>query len=285
MKNTITGYTGLYGVVANPIKHSFSPMMHNTAFQTLGINDVYLAFEVTKDQLDDYITSVKTLPIKGYNISMPYKQDMMKYMDELTTQARLAKSINTVKNENGKLIGHITDGEGFVMACRDKGWGIAKHKIVVLGAGGAASAIIISLALAGAKEIVVYNRSDKPFIKELNKKLDCPITLKKIDQESIKEDLKDTYLLVNTTSVGMAPHPEGCIIESADMLPDGLKVADIIYNPKETKLLSYARQRGLDYMNGERMIVYQGACSFKFWAGKDMPIHEVKVALGMEESE
>lgn len=114
MKNTITGYTGLYGVVANPIKHSFSPMMHNTAFQTLGINDVYLAFEVTKDQLDDYITSVKTLPIKGYNISMPYKQDMMKYMDELTTQARLAKSINTVKNENGKLISHITDGEGFV---------------------------------------------------------------------------------------------------------------------------------------------------------------------------
>ena len=109
--------------------------------------------------------------------------------------------------------------------------------------------------------------------------------LKKIDQESIKEDLKDTYLLVNTTSVGMAPHPEGCIIESADMLPDGLKVADIIYNPKETKLLSYARQRGLDYMNGERMIVYQGACSFKFWTGKDMPIHEVKVALGMEESE
>lgn len=120
MKNTITGYTGLYGVVANPIKHSFSPMMHNTAFQTLGINDVYLAFEVTKDQLDDYITSVKTLPIKGYNISMPYKQDMMKYMDELTTQAKLAKSINTVKNENGKLIGHITDGEGFVIACRDK---------------------------------------------------------------------------------------------------------------------------------------------------------------------
>lgn len=187
MKNTITGYTGLYGVVANPIKHSFSPMMHNTAFQTLGINDVYLAFEVTKDQLDDYITSVKTLPIKGYNISMPYKQDMMKYMDELTTQARLAKSINTVKNENGKLIGHITDGEGFVMACRDKGWGIAKHKIVVLGAGGAASAIIISLALAGAKEIVVYNRSDKPFIKELNEKLDCPITLKKIDRKVLRK--------------------------------------------------------------------------------------------------
>ena len=131
-----------------------------------------------------------------------------------------------------------------------------------------------------------YGRiTNKPFIKELNEKLDCPITLKKIDQESIKEDLKDTYLLVNTTSVGMAPHPEGCIIESADMLPDGLKVADIIYNPKETKLLSYARQRGLDYMNGERMIVYQGACSFKFWTGKDMPIHEVKVALGMEESE
>lgn len=283
-KNTITGYTGLYGIVANPIKHSFSPMMHNTAFQTLGIDDVYLAFEVNEDQLDDYITSVKTLNIKGFNISMPYKIKIMKYLDEMTQEAQLCQAVNTVKNENGKLIGHISDGKGFFMSCVEKGWDIRNQKIVVLGAGGAACAIIVALALQGAKEIIVYNRSDKPFIKELNDKLECPIILKSLsDLESLKEDLKDTYLLIQTTGIGMEPNTDQCLIPDSSYLPTTLKVADIIYNPLETKLLTMAKEKGLEYMNGEGMILYQGAVSFEFWTGQKMPIPEVKKALGMEE--
>lgn len=282
-KNTITGYTGLYGIVANPIKHSFSPMMHNTAFQTLGIDDVYLAFEVNEDQLDDYITSVKTLNIKGFNISMPYKIKIMKYLDEMTQEAQLCQAVNTVKNENGKLIGHISDGKGFFMSCVEKGWDIRNQKIVVLGAGGAACAIIVALALQGAKEIIVYNRSDKPFIKELNDKLECPIILKSLsDLESLKEDLKDTYLLIQTTGIGMEPNTDQCLIPDSSYLPTTLKVADIIYNPLETKLLTMAKEKGLEYMNGEGMILYQGAVSFEFWTGQKMPIPEVKKALGME---
>lgn len=282
-KNTITGYTGLYGIVANPIKHSFSPMMHNTAFQTLGIDDVYLAFEVNEDQLDDYITSVKTLNIKGFNISMPYKIKIMKYLDEMTQEAQLCQAVNTVKNENGKLIGHISDGKGFFMSCVEKGWDIRNQKIVVLGAGGAACAIIVALALQGAKEIIVYNRSDKPFIKELNDKLECPIVLKSLsDLESLKEDLKDTYLLIQTTGIGMEPNTDQCLIPDSSYLPTTLKVADIIYNPLETKLLTMAKEKGLEYMNGEGMILYQGAVSFEFWTGQKMPIPEVKKALGME---
>lgn len=282
-KNTITGYTGLYGIVANPIKHSFSPMMHNTAFQTLGIDDVYLAFEVNDDQLDDYITSVKTLNIKGFNISMPYKIKIMKYLDEMTQEAQLCQAVNTVKNENGKLIGHISDGKGFFMSCVEKGWDIRNQKIVVLGAGGAACAIIVALALQGAKEIIVYNRSDKPFIKELNDKLECPIVLKSLsDLESLKEDLKDTYLLIQTTGIGMEPNTDQCLIPDSSYLPTTLKVADIIYNPLETKLLTMAKEKGLEYMNGEGMILYQGAVSFEFWTGQKMPIPEVKKALGME---
>lgn len=282
-KNTITGYTGLYGIVANPIKHSFSPMMHNTAFQTLGIDDVYLAFEVNDDQLDDYITSVKTLNIKGFNISMPYKIKIMKYLDEMTQEAQLCQAVNTVKNENGKLIGHISDGKGFFMSCVEKGWDIRNQKIVVLGAGGAACAIIVALALQGAKEIIVYNRSDKQFIKELNDKLECPIVLKSLsDLESLKEDLKDTYLLIQTTGIGMEPNPDQCLIPDSSYLPTTLKVADIIYNPLETKLLTMAKEKGLEYMNGEGMILYQGAVSFEFWTGQKMPIPEVKKALGME---
>lgn len=282
-KNTITGYTGLYGIVANPIKHSFSPMMHNTAFQTLGIDDVYLAFEVSENQLDDYIVSVKTLNIKGFNISMPYKIKIMKYLDEMTQEAQLCQAVNTVKNENGKLIGHISDGKGFLMSCVEKGWDICNQKIVVLGAGGAACAIIVALALQGAKEIVVYNRSDKPFIRELNDKLECPIVLKSLsDLESLKEDLKDTYLLIQTTGIGMEPNTNQCLIPDSSYLPTTLKVADIIYNPLETKLLTMAKEKGLEYMNGEGMILYQGAVSFEFWTGQKMPIPEVKKALGME---
>ena len=128
-KNRITGYTGLYGIVANPIKHSFSPMMHNTAFLTLGIDDVYLAFEVEEDKLKDFITSVKTLNIKGFNVSMPYKLKIMDYLDEISQEAELCQSVNTVKNENGKLIGHISDGKGFFMACEEKGWNIQKKQL------------------------------------------------------------------------------------------------------------------------------------------------------------
>ncbi|MEG0593136.1 MAG: shikimate dehydrogenase, partial [Coprobacillus sp.] len=281
--NTITGYTGLYGIVANPIKHSFSPMMHNTAFQTLGIDDVYLAFEVEDNQLDDYIKSVKTLNIKGFNVSMPYKLKIMEYLDEITEDAKLCQAVNTVKNENGKLIGHISDGKGFFMSCAQKGWDIKNQKVIVLGAGGAACAIIVEASMLGAKEIVVYNRSEKPFIEELNQKLDCPIVLKKLsDLESLKQDLNDSYLLIQTTNVGMAPHVDGCLIPNLSYLPQHLKVADIIYNPQETKLLQMAKEQGCEYMNGEGMILYQGAVSFHFWTGQNMPIEEVKIALGME---
>ena len=282
-KNRITGYTGLYGIVANPIKHSFSPLMHNTAFLTLGIDDVYLAFEVEEDKLKDFITSVKTLNIKGFNVSMPYKLKIMDYLDEISQEAELCQSVNTVKNENGKLIGHISDGKGFFMACEEKGWNIQNQKIVVLGAGGAACAIIVEAALQGAKEIVVYNRSDKPFIRELNEKLDCPIILKSLSEmNELKEDLKDSYLLIQTTNVGMTPNEEGCLIPDESYLPSHLKVADIIYKPQMTKLLKIAKDKGLEYMNGEGMIVYQGAVSFEYWTNQKMPVKEVKKALGME---
>lgn len=281
--NKITGYTGLYGIVANPIKHSFSPMMHNTAFQVLGIDDVYLAFEVEEKRLEDFMISVRALNMKGFNVSMPYKLKIMKYLDELTEDAKLCQSVNTVKNENGKLIGHISDGKGFYMSLKEKNWDVQNKKIVILGAGGAAQAIIVELAKQKAKEIIVYNRSDKSFIRTLNERLKCPVNLKSLaNHEALKNDLKDAYLLIQTTGVGMSPNIDQCLIPDESYLPRGLKVADIIYNPKETKLLTMAKNKGLDYMNGEGMILYQGAVSFEFWTGQKMPIQEVKKALGME---
>ncbi len=273
----------MYGIVANPIKHSLSPLMHNTAFQALGIDDVYLAFEVKEDELENYIQSVRTLNIKGFNVSMPYKLKIMSYLDDLTQEAKLCQAVNTVKNINGKLIGHISDGKGFLLACKEKNWDIKNQKIVVLGAGGAANAIIVELAMQGAKQIVVYNRSDKAFIRDLNNKLDCPIILKSLNHlEELKTDLLDSYLLVQTTNVGMAPHIEECLIPDCSYLTDNLKVADIIYNPKQTKLLKMAEEKKLEFMNGEGMILYQGAVSFEYWTNQKMPIDKVKETLGME---
>lgn len=282
-QNRISGYTGLYGIVADPIKHSLSPMMHNTAFAALGIDDVYLAFEVKEKQFSHFINAVKTLNIKGFNVSMPYKQTIIPYLDRLTEEAQLCQAVNTVKNEHGRLIGHISDGIGFMKACRYQGWQLFGKKIVILGAGGAACAIIASLAKE-AREIVVYNRSDKPMIHTLQQHFSCPITLKPLaDKEALKQDLKDAYLLIQATDVGMAPHVKECLIPDESYLPTSLKVADIIYNPQETKLLSFAKKQGLPYMNGENMIVYQGAVSFEFWTGQKMPIKAVKESIGLKE--
>ena len=165
----------------------------------------------------------------------------------------------------------------------EKNWDIKDQKIVVLGAGGAANAIIVEAALLGAREIVVYNRSDKPYIRELNEKLNCSISLKLLSNiNQLKDDLLDTYLLVQTTNVGMEPQIDECLIPDSSYLPNHLKVADIIYKPAQTKLLKIASEKGLECMNGEGMILYQGAVSFEYWTGKKMPIQKVKQALGME---
>ncbi len=284
MTNFINGYTSLYGIVAQPIKHSLSPMMHNTAFQELGMNSVYLAFETAQEDLEAFINSVKTLNILGFNVSMPYKQTIMKYLDELSEDATLCEAVNTVKYVDGKLIGHITDGKGFFLSCEQKGWRIQGKKVVILGAGGAANAIIVEAAMQQASEIIVYNRSDKPFVRELNNKVQSTIILKDIkDLESLKEDLNDAYMLIQTSSVGMNPHSDGCLIPDCTYLHKDLKVVDIIYQPKETVLLKYAREQGCDYMNGEGMILYQGAVAFEYWTGEKMPIECVKKAIGLED--
>ena len=278
----IDGYTGLYGIVANPIKHSISPKMHNCAFQDLKLNDVYLAFEVDEDMFEDFMKSVKTLNIKGFNVSMPYKTKVISYLDELTDSAKQCGAVNTVKNISGHLVGHITDGEGLYHAILNKGWHVENEKIVLLGAGGAANAIVVELAKQGAKEIIVYNRSVKDKIKEIGTNLNCLFKFELFDENKLKDDLQDAYMLINTTSVGMKPYDDKCLITSVDTLSSQLKIIDIIYNPKETKLLKMAREMNLEYMNGEAMLLYQGASSFIFWTGLNMPIDKVKEELEME---
>lgn len=283
MKNVITGHTQLVGLFATPIRHSISPMIQNTAFQTLGIDAVYLAFEVGTEQLKSAIESMKNLDMLGANLSMPNKMLALEYMDELSEAARLIGAVNTITNEKGKLTGHNTDGIGFMRSLKDIQVDVINQKMTVIGAGGAATAIIVQAALDGVREITVYNRKDD-FYEKIEEKLiyiaqntQCRITLNDLaDEEKLAQDVKESCLLLNATGVGMKPMETATPIQDFSIIRPDLAVCDVIYIPRETEFLKQARLRGAKTNNGLGMLLYQGAAAFEKWTGQEMPIEIIK---------
>ncbi|EDS75892.1 putative shikimate dehydrogenase [Thomasclavelia spiroformis DSM 1552] len=260
--------------------------MHNLAFKELNIDSVYLAFDIKSEQLKDTIKSFKILKVEGSNVSMPHKEAIIPYLDEISTASRLCNAVNTIKLIENRYYGTITDGIGFIKAINEQGWDIVNKKITIVGAGGACKAIMVQMALDGASEIIVYNRSKKAeFIKIINntiKETNCKIKFKLLsDLDSLKQDMHNSYLFINTTGVGMEPMLDQSVVPDESYFSSQLKVADIIYQPATTKLLQMAKNAGCKVMNGELMLLYQGAESFKIWTGKDMPIDKVKKVLGI----
>ncbi|MDR3892436.1 MAG: shikimate dehydrogenase [Blautia sp.] len=284
----ITGYTQLTGLLGSPVKHSISPMMHNTSFQALGLDFVYLCFDVNEETLEDAVKGLRTLHVKGFNLTMPNKNKILEYLDELSPAARLIGAVNTVENREGKLIGHNTDGIGFMRAVREQDIDVAGKCITLMGIGGAATAICTQAALDGAGRIYVFARMTskylprmKDLIRRLKKETGCEILLcDNEDKDRLKKSLRESVLLVNATSVGMAPDEEGCILPGKDYLHEGLAVGDIVYNPWETRLLRMAKEAGCKGFNGYAMLLYQGAEAFRIWTGKEMPVEVVREKLG-----
>ena len=284
MSNQITGHTGLMCLLGSPCRHSISPMMHNKAFESLGLDYRYLAFEVNETTLKTAVEGLKALGARGFNLTMPCKNQMVSLCDELSPAAKLIGAVNTVVNNNGILTGHNTDGIGYIQSVKDAGFDIIGKKMTLLGAGGAATAILVQAALDGVSEISVFLRKTSRFYeraeitaKALMEETNCKIKLCDFnDPELLRHELADSAILVNGTSIGMAPDVDACPIPSADLLPDGIIVSDIIYNPKETKLLTMAREKGLPYFNGTYMLLYQGAEAFRLWTGCEMPIELIK---------
>lgn len=283
----ITGYTQLTGLLGSPVKHSISPMMHNTGFQALGLDFVYLCFDVNEDTLEDAVKGLRTIHVKGFNLTMPNKNKILEYLDELSPAARLIGAVNTVENREGKLIGHNTDGIGFMRAVREQDIDVAEKCITLMGIGGAATAICTQAALDGAGRIYVFARMTskylprmKELIRRLKKETGCEILLcDNEDKDRLKKSLRESVLLVNATSVGMAPD-EGCILPGKDYLHEGLAVGDIVYNPWETRLLRMAKEAGCKGFNGYAMLLYQGAEAFRIWTGREMPVEVVREKLG-----
>ncbi len=286
MAQRITGHTELIGLIANPIRHSKSPMMHNTAFEALGLDFAYLVFEVGTEQLADTVRGLKAMGVRGFNVSMPNKGPIIQYLDDILPAAKLCQAVNTVVNDNGRLIGTNTDGLGFMMACQDNQMQIIGKKITILGAGGAATAITMQAALDGVSEISIFNRDDEFYDKALrnaekvNKHTLCKAKVYRLeDREVLLREINSSVMLVNATSAGFADQRDICPIPDAGLLRPELMVADVIYMPEETKFLSMAKSCGCRYMNGIGMMLYQGAAAFKLWTGKDMPVDAVKEVI------
>lgn len=283
--NTFTtdGHTRLAALLGSPVSHSVSPLMHNEAFRLLGLNCIYMCFDVTPDKLKQVTDAMRTMNVLGFNLTMPDKIPMYSLCDEVSDAARLTGAVNTVVNENGKLIGHNTDGTGYVMAMRDAGFDITGKKMILLGAGGAASSIAVQCALDGAETLDIYNRPGKNYDKiseiseKLNRETGCRVEVHDInDRETLYKNIKNADLLTNATPVGMAPDEDRCILDDSAPLDSHIFVSDIIYNPRETLLMKMSRKHGCRTANGMYMLLYQGAEAFRLWTGQDMPVDAVK---------
>jgi len=283
MANNVSGHTKLLCLLGSPVEHSISPAMHNEACEQLNLDYEYLAFDVPECDMPKAVEGLKTLGARGWNITMPGKNIMCTLCDELSPASSISGSCNTVVNNNGVLYGTTTDGIGFMSAVKEYGQDIIGKKMTLLGAGGAATAILVQAALDGVKEIDVYNIKDafytraEEIVRRLNKETACHVTLHDYsDPELLRTSIKESAILVNGTSVGMAPKTDRTIITDTTMFHKGLFVFDVIYNPMETRLLKEAKEAGCEIGNGLYMLLYQGAASFKLWTGEDMPVDVVK---------
>ena len=280
----ITGHTRLTALLGSPVAHSISPLMHNEAFQLLDLDYTYLCFEVNEETLPAAVDGLKACGIRGFNLTMPNKNKIVELLDELSPAARLIGAVNTVVNDDGHLIGYNTDGVGYMQAVKDAGYDITGKTITIMGAGGAATAICAQAALDGVEKIHIFARETSRFwdrtqklAENINSTLPCKAVLhENKDTAALAQAISESALLLNATSVGMAPNTEGTIIEDTSLYHPDLIVSDVIYTPRETRFLKEAREAGCRTFNGMYMLLYQGAEAFRLWTGKEMPVKEIK---------
>lgn len=280
----ISGHTRLTALLGSPVSHSISPLMHNEAFYLLDLDYAYLCFDVTEDTLQTAVEGLKTCNIRGFNLTMPCKNKVVELVDKLSPAAKLIGAVNTVVNDNGVLTGHNTDGVGFMRSIIDAGHDVIGKTMTIMGCGGAATAITAQAALDGVSVIHIFCRSTSRFYTRTQRLADdihnttaCKVFIhENSDQDALRQAIKESAILINATSVGMAPNTDATIIEDTSMFYPGLIVADVIYNPRETRFLREAKEAGCSVFNGMFMLLHQGAEAFRIWTGQDMPVEEIR---------
>ncbi|OXS62551.1 shikimate dehydrogenase [Cohnella sp. CIP 111063] len=264
-------HTLMFGVIGDPIRHSKSPVMLNRAFREIGINGAYAAFHVVPERLEQAIAGVRGLGFRGLNVTIPHKVEVMKYLDEISEGARAAGAVNTIVNENGRLIGYNTDGIGYVRSLKEEAEPELSGKtIVVLGAGGAARGILWALAQEGPAAVFVANRTEARAA-ELAASFPAELGISAVPWSGLRSVAAEADVVINTTSVGMSPNVDELPMDPSWMKP-GAVASDLIYNPLKTAFLSGAEERGCRIHGGLGMFIYQGAYAFEYWTGQPAPV-------------
>lgn len=271
----INSNTKLIGLLGQPVSQSFSPSIHNYLSEKYKKNNVYMCFEIEREKLQDTVQGIKAFKMKGCNVTIPYKVDIIPYLDRVDKNALLIGAVNTIKNINNELVGYNTDGIGFVKSLLDEGYQLKDKKIVILGAGGACRSIAVELASQEVGYIEIRNRSEK------NAKDICDLInnnfLTKSNYNTVpieESDLNNFDILINTTPIGM--NSTECPIDININPHKDLVVCDIVYKPHETTLLSWAKKNNLSIIYGINMLINQGLLAYEIWEGVDTTEEDVK---------
>lgn len=283
----ITGTTRMLGLIGTPVEHSKSPAMYNHCFEKFGLDWAYLAFDIQQEDTGAAVQAIRTLNLRGANVTMPCKNAVIPYLDKLTPAAEAIQAVNTIVNEDGVLVGYNTDGCGYTQNLRRSGVEVAGKKIVLLGGGGAASAIAIQAALEGAAEIAVFNLKDAfwPRVEQGLKAIaqaapGCTISLNDLeDREALHQAILHCDILSNATRVGMAPYEDQSNITDLSWFRPDLIVTDVVYAPPETKMLREAKAAGCKTCDGLGMLLCQGAEAFRLYSGLEMPVEDIRELL------
>lgn len=265
----ITSKTKILCVIGSPIEHSMSPIMHNAALRDMELNWIYLAFDIKSNQLNDAIKGFKALDIKGINVTIPHKERIIRFMDEIDPLAKKIGAINAIKNENGNLLGRNTDAAGAKKALSDSGCPIKDKNILIIGAGGAARAIGFALA-DDCNSISIFNRTEKNasvLAEEIGNKTQVNVEGFLLSERNLKKKLDSIDILINTTPIGMYPHISESPINK-ELLNSDIFVFDVIYNPLRTKLMKDSIDIGCKALGGLDMLINQGVIAFEWWTNK-----------------
>jgi shikimate dehydrogenase len=278
----ISGKSTLVGLIGWPVEHSLSPAMHNSAFSSLALNWVYVPLPVHPANVREALKGLAALNFAGVNVTVPHKQAVIRYLDELSEAAKIMGAVNTIHIKDGKFYGYNTDAAGFLNSlieadCHPKG-----RRVAVLGAGGAARAVVFALARAEAEAVVVFNRTAERaafLVDDLTETFpDSHLSFAPLTSEALATLDGKVDLIVNTTSVGMSPHTADSPWPADVPIPGQATICDLVYNPLETRFLIQARAAGVATIDGLGMLVHQGAYAFEQWTGQKPPTDVMREA-------
>ncbi len=278
----ITGTTALVGLIGWPVEHSLSPIMHNAAFAALGCDFAYVPLPVQPKHVKEALKGLAALNFVGSNVTIPHKQAVMRYMDELSEAARFTGAVNTIHIQEGRFFGYNTDAIGFIDSLREASCDPRGMRVAVLGAGGAARAVVYALARSGADSVMVLNRTAERaafLVDDLSEAFpDSTLSFEALTSRALATLDSNVDLVVNTTSVGMYPHTDTSPWPAELSMPAGIIFNDLVYNPLETVFLSQARQAGAATVDGLGMLVHQAAFGFEKWTGHPAPLAVMRQA-------